>query len=98
MEEKNSINITVLIAGRPYPLKIEAEDEVAIRQMIKEVNDKINRFQLTYTKKDKQDCMAMALLTYAIDLNKVVQAQQNSNSAVLSNKIQHINNLLDKVI
>ena len=70
MEEKDTTNITVLIAGRPYPLKIKAGDEAAIRKIVKEVNEKVNRFQLTYTKKDKQDCLSMALLTYAVDLHK----------------------------
>ena len=59
MEEKGNTNITVLIAGRPYPLKIKVGDEPTIRNIVNEVNEKINRFQLTYTKKDKQDCLSI---------------------------------------
>ena len=70
MEEKDMTNITVLIAGRPYPLKVKVGDEDAIRKIVKDVNEKINRFQLTYNKKDKQDCLSMSLLTYAVDLHK----------------------------
>ncbi len=100
MEGKDTKNITVLIAGRPYPLKVQEGDEEAIRQIVKEVNEKINRFQLTYTKKDKQDCLAMALLTYAVDLHKNRQGnhQEPSFDPILSNKIQQLDQLLDHLL
>jgi cell division protein ZapA (FtsZ GTPase activity inhibitor) len=72
-----TINITVLIAGRPYPLKIKEGDETIIRRIVKEVNDKIALFQSTYPSKDKQDHFAMALLTLSVDLHK---AQSSANS------------------
>ena len=60
--------ITLLIAGRPYPLRIAATDEAAIRQVARDLNERVNRFQLKYPNRDKQDCLAMVLLTYAADL------------------------------
>lgn len=100
MEEKDTTNITVLIAGRPYPLKIKAGDEAAIRKIVKEVNEKVNRFQLTYTKKDKQDCLSMALLTYAVDLHKAQQGDSSDqeNHSGLSEKVQQLDSLLDHLL
>ena len=100
MEGNDTINITVLIAGRTYPLKIQTSDETAIRSIVKELNEKINRFQLTYSKKDKQDCLSMALLTYAVDLHKT---KQNKTSTAepdteLSNKINQLDELLDHLL
>jgi len=97
------LNITVLIAGRPYPLKIKVGDEETIRNIVKEVNEKINRFQMTYTKKDKQDCISMALLTYAVDLHKTSKSTDNpvtSNPSddLLSDKIQELDVLLDHLL
>jgi len=43
MEGQDTLNITVLIAGRPYPLKIKAGDEHTIRKIVKDVNEKINK-------------------------------------------------------
>lgn len=71
-------SITVLIASRPYPLRIKVEDEKRIRDIVNDINDKINSFQLTYTQKDKQDCLAMSLLTYAVDLQKHQEASEDS--------------------
>jgi len=95
MEEQESKQITVVIAGRPYPLKIQAEDEAAIRRIVKEVNEKINRFQLTYTDKDKQDCLSMAVLTYAVDLFKSQQAA--TQDALMVAKLAQIDALLDEI-
>ena len=99
MEEQNNRQITVLIAGRPYPLKIKQSDEPAIRKIVKEINDKINQFQLTYTNKDKQDCLAMAILTYAVDLHKFLQSDQpQAQLPDLDNKLNQIDELLDKLL
>jgi cell division protein ZapA len=95
MEEQESKQITVVIAGRPYPLKIQAEDEAAIRRIVKEVNEKINRFQLTYTDKDKQDCLSMAVLTYAVDFFKSQQAA--TQDALMVAKLAQIDALLDEI-
>ncbi|MCB9052528.1 MAG: cell division protein ZapA [Lewinellaceae bacterium] len=96
VQEKETKHITVLIASRPYPLKIDASDEPAIRKIVNEVNEKVNRFQLTYTNKDKQDCLSMALLTYAVDLHKAKQAV--ANDPAFSAKLANLDALLDRLL
>ncbi len=90
--DNGSLNITVLIAGRPYPLKIKASDEQVIQNLVKGINDKINTFQNTYPQKDKQDCLAMGILTYAVELQKAKQTGQNS---AIDEQLDSLNNLLD---
>lgn len=101
MDGQDTKSITVLIAGRPYPLKIKAEDEASIRKIVKEVNEKINRFQLTYKNKDKQDCLSMTVLTYAVDLHKAnlqQSVQVEHPEAALSDKLSQLESLLDKLL
>ncbi len=98
MEGNDMINITVLIGGRPYPLKIKSADEPAIREIVKEVNEKVNRFQQNYAKKDKQDCLAMALLTYAVDLHKNAQETGPADNDDVSEKVLQLDNLLDDLL
>lgn len=98
MENQDTKNITVLIAGRPYPLKIKETDEPVIRKIVKEVNDKINRFQLTYANKDKQDCLSMALLTYAVDLHKAQLDYPATDDSSVASKLSQLDELLDKLL
>jgi len=49
------------------------EDAEPIRSITKELNDKLAEFQQRYTGRDKQDCLAMLLLIYSVDLYKVKQ-------------------------
>ncbi len=64
-------NITISLAGRPYPLKIKESDEDSIKRIVKGLNEQINNFQLSYDGKDKQDCLSMVLLTVAVELHKL---------------------------
>lgn len=98
METQDTKNITVVIAGRPYPLKIKESDEPVIRKIVNEVNDKLNRFQLTYNNKDKQDCLSMALLTYAVDLQKAQQSAPATEDSAVAEKLSKIDALLDKLL
>ena len=98
MPMDGTTNITVLIAGRPYPLKIKEGDEPIIRRIVKEVNDKITLFQNTYPRKDRQDHLSMALLTYAVDAHKAQATAVSSSSPIidphLTDHLSHIDALL----
>jgi cell division protein ZapA (FtsZ GTPase activity inhibitor) len=96
MATTDSKQITVLIAGRPYPLKIKANDEAAIRKIVKEVNEKINRFQLAYTNRDKQDCLAMTALALSVDLHKSRQAATQTNR--VADQLNRIDEMLDQIL
>ena len=69
-QANHTIPVTVLIAGRPYLLKINAADEALIHRLAKEINDKTATFKAAQPSKDTQDCLAMALLTYAVELHR----------------------------
>ena len=98
MEDKDMRQLTFTIAGRPYPLKIKVSDEPMMRRVVKEINEKVNRFQLTYPNREKQDCLAMALLMYAVDLQKAQQQPSSASSAELSDKLSHLQAILDEAL
>lgn len=98
METNELVNITVVIAERSYPLKVKEEDVNKIRGIVEEINNKVNTFQKTYSRKDKQDCLSMALLTYAVDLHKINPAasdNQEESYADLTEKVDQLDELLD---
>jgi cell division protein ZapA (FtsZ GTPase activity inhibitor) len=98
MDGQEVKNITVVIAGRPYPLKVQERDEPSIRKIVNEINEKVNDFQLTYTNKDKQDCLAMAALTYAVDNYKTRLSNVALEDDVLVQRLENIDTLLEQLL
>lgn len=66
----HTIPVTVLIAGRPYLLKVNPADEALVHRLAKEISDKTAAFKAAQPSKDTQDCLSMALLTYAVELHR----------------------------
>ena len=96
MDGQELVNMTVMIAGRPYPLKIRKPDEPNIRAIAQDINDKISQYQVTYKNKDKQDCLSMAVLTYAVDLQKAKITLSQYDS--IAKRLSELDNLLDQLI
>lgn len=61
------ININLIIADRPYPLKVKPEEEEMVKNAAKQINQKVNDLKDVYAAKDKQDFLAMSALTYAVE-------------------------------
>jgi cell division protein ZapA (FtsZ GTPase activity inhibitor) len=59
MEE---VSIKVTVAGRTYPLTIDKQQEVVIRDAERRLGESVDVFQKSYAVKDKQDLLAMAAL------------------------------------
>ncbi len=68
--------VTILIAGRPYLLNINAGDEALVHRLANEINDKVVAFQSSQPSRDLQDCFALTLLTYAVEAHRAAQRSQ----------------------
>ena len=91
------ININLVIADRPYPLKIKPEEEEAVRMAAKELNAKVKEFQKVYAAKDKQDYLAMTALMYAVE-NVSYRSQTLVDDSAISNKLNELEALLAGLI
>ena len=68
MDDKLSISVN--IADRYYPLKVERENEEKIRKAARMINEKVLQYKQRYSNKDVQDYLAMASLQYVIKLDE----------------------------
>lgn len=94
--EEDLKGMQVVIAGRTYPLRVKSGDEDSIQQVVDSLNEKVRDFQLTYINKDVQDCLAMALLTYAVELQKQTQKEETSDDLV--KKVDQLETLIDDIL
>lgn len=67
MEAEAYISINVWLSGRSYRLKINPDEEEAVRKAVKLADGKITELRSQYAGLDDQDFLAMTVLTYAVD-------------------------------
>lgn len=84
-----------MIEGRTYPLKVNEEDAASMLKIVEEVNESLKSLHVSYPQKDRQDCMAMALLTYAV---KLYESRVDSLSPDIQEKLEVMDRLLDEVM
>jgi len=95
---QDSNPIILVIAGRPYPLRVSHKDEEGLRALVQEINERFNDFQVKYSDRDKQDCLVMTLLTYADELRSARQMADTSLEGELANRLQALNTLVDSML
>ena len=97
-EQLKSVNIS--IAGRTYPLKVQDGEETEILMIAREINEKVNAYQLTFERNDRQDSLAMTLLMFAVELhqhkNKVTPDLANTNES--TSRLAKIDDLLSRLL
>ena len=98
MEDQKLITLTVLIAGRPYPLRVHVGEDEEIRKLVKEVNDQLSQFQKIYPDRDKQDYLAMSVLTLAVERAKLQQQLQELTAAEVNTQLTGIQSALDNLL
>ena len=89
MAAEESKQISVIIAGRGYPLKIKDGEEDAIMMIADEVNKRIREYQEVYPNREKQDWLAMAILSYAIERFQSEKAMTDSKLVQRFDEVEH---------
>jgi len=62
--EGTSQYIKVMIAGRPYMMNVEREEEETVRKAANLINEMVVNFSKSYEFKDQQDLFAMITLQH----------------------------------
>jgi len=82
MDERS---IRIELAGRAYPLTIQAGEEQNVNRAVDEINESIARLKANYPLTDKQDLLAMAALEVTVRaLNSAAPDHAAEADAVLT--------------
>lgn len=96
MSEKK-ININVSIAGRPYNLTIDRNDEEDVREAASKVNNAIRDYSNAFEYKDHQDLFAMMALQFATNSIQL-ENEKSFRDKELVEKLSDLDGLLEKHI
>ncbi len=77
------------------PLKVTEEEGALVKRVVDELNKKLKDLQMTYSRKDLQDCLSMTLLSYAVEYYK---QKDNRDDESLNKRLADIEKQLDEAI
>ena len=83
-----------MIGDRTYRIKIRPEDEEAVRNTVKVINDKVVEFKTQFSAKDMQDYIAMVLVWYATEQSQ--QTKSTLDIQTITDKLAQLESLIDK--
>ena len=92
------LSIIIMIAGRPYPLRVRPREEKNVRDMADEINERFNDYQVKFSDRDKMDCLVMTLLTYADELRNVRAVNDTSQDGELTQRLRTLNELVEGML
>ncbi len=78
------ISMNVHLGGRMYPLTVPASQEELVRTIAREINERIGQLQLQEDHKDKQDCIAIASMSWAIDFAIQQQSELEAKKEIVT--------------
>lgn len=61
----DELSITVVIADRPYKLKVDRNEEEGVRKAAKVIEEHMEKYASSFQFKDKQDLLAMVALQFS---------------------------------
>ena len=92
----NELSVNINIAGRIYPLEINAEEEEMVRAAGKLVNEKLQSYAEQFSLRDNQDGLAMFAIEIATQYEKLV-AQMKNDDKQIETQLAQLNELLKDV-
>lgn len=93
--DKYSIKVNIL--GRPYPLLVKPEEEEAVRNAARLINEKIKVYKERFSVKDDLDLVIMCCLELATD-NIHQRARQKQTIQSAGEKLARIDEMLNSAI
>ncbi len=91
----SSLKVKINIAGRQYPLSINADEEEAVRNAGKEINTLIKEFEERYAVTDKQDALSMVALQMASKYHLLKQSGAGSDE-VLNDRMMKLTEFIER--
>lgn len=76
----DELSITVVIADRPYKLKVDRSEEEGLRKAAKVIEEQMEKYASYFQFKDKQDLLAMVALQFSassINLEEQIRYRDN---------------------
>ena len=86
----SDVSIKVNIAGKEYPLKVNASEQEDVLAIEREIKENIEQLRTNYGVKDKQDLLAMFLFQYMMANKTKEKNTFTEGDGVLHEKLEDL--------
>jgi len=86
-------NIKIIIAGRPYKITINGDEEELVRKAADVLNNTIKKYSQSFEYKDQQDLFAMIALQHVANSIKLEDEKSYRNEE-MNEKLSEIDQIL----
>ncbi|MFI5172921.1 MAG: cell division protein ZapA [Chitinophagales bacterium] len=98
-EDGKLLNIQVTICDRPYRLKVKPEEEETVRKAAKIIAEKIKELQTQHTNSDRQDYLAMTVLTMMVEkLGEESKPTEHITEPDINAELEQLNQQIQKAL
>jgi cell division protein ZapA len=87
-------SVKINIAGRTYPITVEAREEAFVFEAAKRINARVAQLESSFAVQDKQDLLAMTALQFATQYLEA-QPKANDDTAGIIAGLEEVDALLD---
>ncbi len=91
-KKENRVEFNIL--GRVYPVNSNDLDSEKVDKVSNFINHQISQYKIRYAQLDNQDCLSMALIEKYLD---DIDIDRDANSKYVNEKLDELNELLDKI-
>lgn len=95
-QQLNELSINIHIAGRVYPLSVNATEEVHLRAAGKLIQDKLQAYAEQFNLRDQQDALAMFAIEIANE-NMALKRQKAASEQDTEIELSEIESLLKHI-
>lgn len=94
------VTVSLTIAGRSYPLKVNSDDVARLNEAEKMINARLELYEKSFSVKDKQDLLAMCIINFATEITrKQAEIKDFEHIALqLKDTEQYLNTYLNKIV
>lgn len=97
MQAQEKLSVKVHIAGRLFPLMVIPQEEAAVRQAAKEINDKLAELKNAFSGLDEAHLFSMLALDLATRF-ELLKTGISSQEAALNHQVNQLDETLNQLL
>jgi len=95
MKSESTQKASINIAGKTFPLNLNAKEMARLQSIETEINNKLDQYQKQFSHMSEKESLSMVLISYAFELQ---ESRESGNPQLLDQTLSQLESILDSDI